>query len=305
MGGRWVFDGHIAGIGTGSGLRAVVGIWQESPFGPFADAMVQLPSGRRILLAPAEEVAEFIAATYSFEEVRVVDVSAVLAGQSLTVDAGPLALRASIGGRALLGSLLRAVPRPVAVNTRWLTARQPARDRSQPRNSDLRHGGERQAGVLRGERPASRQLRRRQLGGQGRRTAVLHQPAGDFRVQQRPAAAQPRPGPDHRGGKPAPPGLLIEPGPGASLTRRALGLAELPDDHDLVRAGIGTLNVRDAASVDGEQVSLHGPAAFLAKVFGTATLWFDITRVGPDAVAPAYIAESPAGRVALFSSTPE
>lgn len=94
--------------------------------------------------------------------------------------------------------------------------------------------------------------------------------------------------------------LAFEPGPGASLTRRALGLAELPDDHDLVRAGIGTLNVRDAASVDGEQVSLHGPAAFLAKVFGTATLWFDITRVGPDAVAPAYIAESPAGRVALF-----
>ena len=125
MGGRWVFDGHIAGIGTGSGLRAVVGIWQESPFGPFADAMVQLPSGRRILLAPAEEVAEFIAATYSFEEVRVVDVSAVLAGLSLTVDAGPLALRASIGGRALLGSLLRTVPRPLAVHARWLTAVNP------------------------------------------------------------------------------------------------------------------------------------------------------------------------------------
>ncbi|MDQ0619743.1 hypothetical protein [Arthrobacter globiformis] len=94
MGGRWVFDGHIAGIGTGSGLRAVVGIWQESPFGPFADAMVQLPTGRRVLLAPTDEVAEFIAATYSFEEVRVVDVSAVLAGLSWTVDAGPLALRA-------------------------------------------------------------------------------------------------------------------------------------------------------------------------------------------------------------------
>ncbi|WP_395405025.1 hypothetical protein ACHMXB_10445 [Arthrobacter sp. UC242_113] len=125
MGGRWVFDGHIAGIGTGSGLRAVVGIWQESPFGPFADVMVQLPSGRRILLAPAEKVAEFIAATYSFEEVRVGEVSAVLAGQTLTVDAGPLALQASIGGRALLGWLLRTVPRPLAVHTRWLTAVSP------------------------------------------------------------------------------------------------------------------------------------------------------------------------------------
>ena len=65
MGSRWVFDGHIAGIGTASGLRAVVGIWQESPFWPFADVMVQQPSGHRQLLAPSREVAEFIAATYT------------------------------------------------------------------------------------------------------------------------------------------------------------------------------------------------------------------------------------------------
>ena len=94
--------------------------------------------------------------------------------------------------------------------------------------------------------------------------------------------------------------LAFEPGPGTSLTRRVLGLADLPDDHDIVRAGVGTLNVRDTASVDGELVSLHGPADYLARVFSTATLWFDITRVGPNAVAPAYIVESPAGRVALF-----
>lgn len=94
--------------------------------------------------------------------------------------------------------------------------------------------------------------------------------------------------------------LAFEPGPGTQLTRRVLGLADLPDNHDLVRAGVGTLNVRDTASVDGEQVSLHGPARYLARVFSAATLWFDITRVGPDAVAPAYIVESPAGRVALF-----
>jgi hypothetical protein len=125
MGGRRVFDGHIAGIGTASGLRAVVGIWQEWPFGPFADAMVQLPTGRRILLAPTEDVAGFIAATYSFEEVRVVDVDAVRAGQALTVDAGPLVILAGIGGRALLGSLLRSMPRPLAVHTRWLTAVSP------------------------------------------------------------------------------------------------------------------------------------------------------------------------------------
>jgi hypothetical protein len=94
--------------------------------------------------------------------------------------------------------------------------------------------------------------------------------------------------------------LAFEPGAGTALTRRVLGLADLPDDHDLVRAGVGTLNVRDTASVDGEQITLHGPAGYLARVFSSATRWFDITRVGPDAVAPAYIAESPAGRVALF-----
>ncbi len=40
-----------------------MGIWQESPFGPFADVMVQQPSGHRQLLAPGPEVADFIAAT--------------------------------------------------------------------------------------------------------------------------------------------------------------------------------------------------------------------------------------------------
>ncbi len=94
--------------------------------------------------------------------------------------------------------------------------------------------------------------------------------------------------------------LSFVPGPGTDLARTVLGLEQLPDNHDLVRAGVGTLNVRDAATVDGDEVSLLGAAKFLAGVFSSATLWFDVTRIGPDSVAPAYIAESPAGRVALF-----
>jgi hypothetical protein len=94
--------------------------------------------------------------------------------------------------------------------------------------------------------------------------------------------------------------LAFAPGPGTALTRRVLGLAELPDDHDLVRAGVGTLNVRDTASVEGDEVTLHGPAGYLAGILSTSTLWFDITRVGPDAVAPVYIVEAPAGRVVLY-----
>jgi hypothetical protein len=125
MGSRWIFDGHIAGIGTASGLRAVVGIWQDSPFGSFSDVMVQQPSGHRVLLAPRPEVAEFIAATYTFDEVRLVDVSAVLAARELTVDAGPLAIQAVTGARTFLGSALRAVPRRLAVHPRWLSAVNP------------------------------------------------------------------------------------------------------------------------------------------------------------------------------------
>lgn len=125
MGRRWIFDGHIAGIGTTSGLRAVVGLWQDSPFGTFADVMVQQPSGHRLLLAPRPDVAGFISATYSFDEVRVVDVRASLADRSLTVDAGPLEIQAVTGVRTYLGSALRAVPRRLAVHPRWLSAVSP------------------------------------------------------------------------------------------------------------------------------------------------------------------------------------
>ena len=125
MGSRWVFDGRIAGIGTASGLRAVVGIWEESPFGPFADVMVQQPSGHRQLLAPSPEVADFIAATYTFDDVAVVGVSALLQHGVLSVDAGPLAVSARVGGRTLLGIALRAVPRRLAVHPGWLHAISP------------------------------------------------------------------------------------------------------------------------------------------------------------------------------------
>lgn len=125
MGTRWVFDGHIAGIGTDSGLRAVVGLWQRSPFGPFADAMVELPSGHRILLAPSAEVADFIAAVYNFDETRVLDVAASHGARGLRVDAGPLRIRAAVGARTRLGTVARLVPRPLAVHPHWLRAVSP------------------------------------------------------------------------------------------------------------------------------------------------------------------------------------
>jgi len=125
MGKRWIFDGHIAGVGAQSGLRAVIGIWHASPLGAFADVMVQLPSGHRILIAPSGEVADFVTATYGFDEVRVLDVDIELDRKRLAVDAGPFLLNAAIGGRTPLGVALRAVPRPLAVHPVWLRAVNP------------------------------------------------------------------------------------------------------------------------------------------------------------------------------------
>ncbi|WP_458781479.1 hypothetical protein [Arthrobacter sp. D3-16] len=144
MGRRWVFDGHIAGLGTASGLRAVVGVWQASPFGAFSDVMVQQPSGHRLLLAPTAEVARFISDTYRFDEVRVLNVNATLAPDLLTVDAGALAVRVRLGPRTLLGSALRAVPRPLAVHPGWLRVVSPV--------AAVLSGGSRTAGAARSGR---------------------------------------------------------------------------------------------------------------------------------------------------------
>ena len=66
---RLVFTGSIAGLGPAAGVRLVVGVWAESPFGAFADVMVQTRDDHRILLAPNSRVADFIASTYAFDQV--------------------------------------------------------------------------------------------------------------------------------------------------------------------------------------------------------------------------------------------
>ena len=132
MRGRRVFEGHIAGIGTSSGLRAVVGLWRDSPFGPFADAMVELPSGHRILLAPTAEISRFIAGIYTFDETRVLPLAAAHGADRLTLDAGPLQLRVRLGARTRLGAAVRLIPRPLAVHPRWLRAVSPLAARLSP-----------------------------------------------------------------------------------------------------------------------------------------------------------------------------
>ena len=76
---RVVFTGHIAGFGTGAGVRLVVGVWAASPYGSFADVMVQTADDQRVLLAPDEEIADFVGSTYQFDRVVLGPVDADLA----------------------------------------------------------------------------------------------------------------------------------------------------------------------------------------------------------------------------------
>ena len=117
---RHVFDGTIAGLGTRSGVRIVVGHWPRSPFGAVADVMIELPDGHRQLIAPTAELARFIAGTYTFDEVIVAPVTVTAEpGGWTAVTAGPLRLRYRAGRRGPLGRLLRTVPAAVARRPAW------------------------------------------------------------------------------------------------------------------------------------------------------------------------------------------
>lgn len=124
MASRDRFQGHIAGVGTTSGTRLVVGRWHSSPLsadtgGAFADMMVERADGHRILLAPSDEVAEYVSSTYTFDEVRVEPVVVTVDGTVWTVTTPSLRLVLTVGGRLPLGWLLRAVPAPVATSPAW------------------------------------------------------------------------------------------------------------------------------------------------------------------------------------------
>lgn len=115
------FGGQIAGLGTGSGVRVVVGRWAETPWGDFADVMIEQPEGHRVLLAPDQRVAELLQQTYTFDEVVIGPVSVVDDDGGWRVSGPELSLQIELGPRALLGRLLRLVPRPIATAPWWLT----------------------------------------------------------------------------------------------------------------------------------------------------------------------------------------
>ena len=115
-------------MGSTSGVRVVVGWWHESPFGQFADAMVERADGHRILVAPSEQVRDLVASTYVFDETRVepFTVSAGgAAGSVWVVESSSLSLRLEVGGRMPVGHLLRLVPRSVAQSPAFATVADP------------------------------------------------------------------------------------------------------------------------------------------------------------------------------------
>ena len=132
VGARQRFRGRIAGVGSTSGVRVVVGWWHESPFGPFADAMVERADGHRVLLAPSEHVRDLVSGTYLFDETRVEPVDVGVGpggsgrGSSWRVSSQSLDIRLQVGGRMPLGRVLRLVPGALAESPVWATVVDPA-----------------------------------------------------------------------------------------------------------------------------------------------------------------------------------
>ena len=115
------FTGRIAGLGSTSGVRIVVGSWSSSPWGGFADVMVEEPGGHRVLLAPDDRVSDLLQRTYVFDEVVIGDVQVIIDHDHWAVSAPGLTVTLTVGGRVGLGRLLRLLPRAVSTSPRWLT----------------------------------------------------------------------------------------------------------------------------------------------------------------------------------------
>lgn len=119
------FRGAIAGTGSRSGVRVVVGHWTSTPLGPFADAMVETADGHRLLLAPRGDVAEFISSTYTFDEVRLEPVEVRAWPGCWEVRSRSLSVDLALGGRTPLGRLLRLLPTRLAESPAWCTVTDP------------------------------------------------------------------------------------------------------------------------------------------------------------------------------------
>lgn len=119
------FVGRIAGVGSASGVRVVVGRWDASPWGPFADVMVEDAEGHRVLLAPDARVRDYVSATYRFDETVLEPVAVDDTGDGWLVATPSLDLRLRIGRRTPLGLALALLPDRMATAPAWCAAVDP------------------------------------------------------------------------------------------------------------------------------------------------------------------------------------
>ena len=98
----------------------VVGSWATSPFGVFADVMVETRDGERILLAPTSDIAEFVSQTYTFDRIELGAVDVRHTADDFRVTAPGLAVSARLGGPAPFDWLLRLVPPMLSRAPAWL-----------------------------------------------------------------------------------------------------------------------------------------------------------------------------------------
>jgi hypothetical protein len=119
------FGGRIAGVGSSAGTRVVVGRWTDSPYGEFADAMVETAAGHRVLLAPSAQVRDLVRATYHFDEVRLEPFAVTASTDGWRVRSPSLELDLAFGRRTPLGLVLRSVPRRLAESPAWCAVTDP------------------------------------------------------------------------------------------------------------------------------------------------------------------------------------
>lgn len=119
------FTGRIAGVGSTSGVRIVIGRWDDGPWGPFTDLMIEEPAGHRILVAPDERVRAFVSATYTFDEHVTQPVVVTDTRVGWQIRSGSVELDLVIGGPTALGRLLALVPERLATAPAWCTLTDP------------------------------------------------------------------------------------------------------------------------------------------------------------------------------------
>lgn len=113
------FSGRIAGVGSTSGVRIVVGRWDDGPWGSFADVMIEDATGHRVLVAPDERVRDFVAATYSFDEHVIEPVEVTDTADGWHVVTSSLRLTIVTGRRTPLGAALGLLPARMATAPAW------------------------------------------------------------------------------------------------------------------------------------------------------------------------------------------